>query len=710
MKNLLKYLLILMIPLYLVAGCSKSQLNDTSFVTTAAGVTNLAAMFNITHDNTGIVTITPNSAGATSYDVYMGDNTSMPVSVPSGQSIKHTFSEGTFQVKIVAHDIKGGTTTVTTPLVVSFMAPQNLVAKVSATNLNVTVSATAKYAMNFKVYFGDSTKSNPVPYATTMPGQAITHTYPAAGKYIVNVIAQSGGSETTTYADTIVVGKQIDLPVTFDDKNVNYAVTDFGGNSSSISLDPASTTNHVMKSVKTANAEVWAGTTISTPLGFATRIPVNAASSKMTVMVYSPAVGLDIKLKLDNHANSNNGQSVETDVKTTVAGQWETLTFDFKNQADYTPVLKDGNIYDLATIFFDFGNRGKGSVFYVDNLQMAVALKQLNLPVTYEDATVDYTVSDFGKNYSSVVLDPLNGLNHVLKTTKPSGAEVWAGTTIGTGLGFASAIPLTASSTKMTVMVYSPAAGLDIKLKLENHAHNVPGIETDVFSTVAGQWETLTFDFNNSSTNKFNPAASYDLASIFFDFNHGGSGLVFYSDNLMVATGGQASTGTAKSQMTLPVTFEDPNVNYALTDFEGSVSKLMVDSLNSSNHVVRSSKPVGGQPWAGVTLGAAPNGFASPIPLTASRTKMSVDVLSPAVGTRIHLKIEDHNDPTKSVETDAYSTVAGQYETLVFDFSHEQSATAKLNLSYTYDKASMFFDFLNKPKGSVFYWDNVKFL
>lgn len=709
MKNFIKYLLVFILPLYLIAGCTKSQLNDTSFVTAAAGVTNLAAMFNITHDNTGIVTITPNSSGATSYDVYMGDNTTMPVSVVAGQSIKHTFIEGTFQVKIVAHDIKGGTATITTPLVVSFLAPQNLVAKVTATNLNVTVSATAKYATNFKVYYGDSTKSTPVPFATAMPGQTISHTYPAAGTYIVNVIAQSGGSETTTYADTITVGKQIDLPVTFDDKNVNYAVNDFGGNSSSIVLDPTSTSNHVMKSIKTSGAAFYAGTTVSTSLGFATRIPMKAATSKMSVMVYSPAVGLDVKLKLDNHLNPNNGVSVETDVKTTVANKWETLTFDFKNQAPGTPALNDANTYDNATIFFDFGNPGKGSVFYFDNMQMAVALKQINVPVTYEDATVDYTVSDFGSNYSSVVPDPANGLNHVLKTTKPSGAATWAGTTIGTGLGFASAIPLTASSTKMTVMVYSPAAGLDIKLKLENHGHNIPGIETDVFSTVANQWETLTFDFNNSSTNKFNPANSYDLASIFFDFNHGGSGLVFYSDNLMVASGG-GSTGPVLSQMTLPVTFEDPTVNYALTDFEGSSSKLMVDSLNSNNHVVRSSKPVGGKPWAGVTLGAAPNGFASPIPLTASRTKMSVDVLTPAIGTRVHLKIEDHTDQTKSVETDAYSTVAGQYETLVFDFSKEASGTAKLNLGYSYDKASIFFDFLNDPKGLVFYWDNVKFL
>jgi hypothetical protein len=88
----------------------------------------------------------------------------------------------------------------------------------------------------------------------------------------------------------------------------------------------------------------------------------------MTVMVYSPAAGLDVKLKLDNHFTPNVGLSVETDVKTTKVNQWETLTFDFSQPASGTPAWNSANKYDLASIFFDFGNTGTGSVFYWDNV------------------------------------------------------------------------------------------------------------------------------------------------------------------------------------------------------------------------------------------------------------------------------------------------------------------------------------------------------
>ena len=46
---------------------------------------------------------------------------------------------------------------------------------------------------------------------------------------------------------------------------------------------------------------------------------------------------------------------------------------------------------------------------------------------------------------------------------------------------------------------------------------------------------------------------------------------------------------------------------------------------------------------------------------------------------------------------------------MVFDFSNQVAGTAALNLSYTYDKASIFFDFGTAGSGKTFYWDNVVF-
>ncbi|RKR84563.1 hypothetical protein BDD43_4806 [Mucilaginibacter gracilis] len=702
--KLFKRLLLLILPLCMALGCKKdNQFTDTSFVSGAASASNLSVMFNITHDNTGLVTITPNGSAAVTYDVYFGDATANPSSIASGKSIDHTYAEGNYQVKIVAHDIKGGVATITQPLVVSFAAPQNMAVSLSKTNLTVSLSATAKYATFFKVYYGDSTTFKPVPFTSVLPGTTINHTYLNAGTYVITVIALSGGSKTTQILDTVKVGKQISLPVTFDDASVDYTTVDFGGNVSSLSVDPVNSSNHVMKAIKTAGAQTYAGTTLGN--GFALPVPLTPNSLKMTVMVYSPAAGLDVKLKLDNHTNPNTGLSVETDVKTTLSRQWETLTFDFSKQATGTPAYSSANTYDLASIFFDFGNNGTGSTFYFDNLMMMpVALTQINLPVSFESTTTDYTMTDFGGNVSSFATDPANSSNHVMKAVKTTGAQVWAGTTVGTATGFSQVIPLTASSLKMTVMVYSPAAGLDVKLKVEDHNDGTKSVETDVKTTLANQWETLTFDLSQpaSGTSAWSAANKYDKASLFFDFGNAGTGSTFYFDNLKMAAAGLA-------QVSVPVTFDDPTVDYTVTDFGGNSSALVVDPANSSNHVIKTIKTSGAQTWAGTTVGNG-LGFSSLLPFSAGHTSMSVKVYSPAAGLHIRLKVEDHTDNTKSVETEALTTVAGQWETLTFNFSNQANGTATLNMGYHYDMASIFFDFNNSGTGAVFYWDNMMFL
>lgn len=537
--KLSKYFTPLVILLCIAAGCKKDQqFNDTSLLSSISSAGNLSVMFDITHDNTGIVTITPNGNGAVSYDVYYGDSDPTPARVGAGSNIQHTYKEGTYQVKLVAHDLKGGTTTLTQSLTVSFLQPQNLDVNVTITNLTATVTATATYATLFKISFGDSTATTPIPSTFTLGGAATPHTYKTAGTYTITVVALSGGSETLTKTTTITVAVPLNLPITFEDPNVNYAFGDFGGEATSLVTDPTDNSNHVAKSIKTAGAATYAGVTLGGAGGFATPIPLTPANLKMTVRVYSPAAGLDVKLKLDTHLNGNNGFSVETDVLTTKANQWETLTFDFSKNAAGTPAFSTSNTYDDATIFFDFGNIGTGATFYFDDMQMFVApvLKQMDLPVTFDDPTVDYSFVDFGGNVSTLVADPTNSANTVMRSVKTSGAATYAGTTLGNG--FAHPIALSPTKLKMTVMVYSPAVGIDVKLKLDNHLNANTGlsVETDVLTTKANQWETLTFDLskNSTGTNPYNPANTYDLATIFFDFGNNGTGATYYWDNVIL--------------------------------------------------------------------------------------------------------------------------------------------------------------------------------
>ena len=158
----------------------------------------------------------------------------------------------------------------------------------------------------------------------------------------------------------------------------------------------------------------------------------------------------------------------------------------------------------------------------------------------------------------------------------------------------------------------------------------------------------------------------------------------------------------------MPISWDDTTVDYTVTDFGGNLSSLTVDPLDPSNNVMMSDKTSGSQTWAGTTLSTA-SGLLSSIPFVSGSTTISAHVYSPSAGTVVRLKAEDHTDPTRSVETEATTTVANGWNTLVFDFSNEASGTAMIDFSYNYDMLSIFYDFGNGGVGDVYYLDSVVF-
>ena len=535
------------------------------------------------------------------------------------------------------------------------------------------------------------------------------------------------GADSVYYWDDVMfvmapVPDQIDLPVTFEDTTVDYTLTDFGGNASSVVTDPTDPNNTVGRSVKTPSAQLWAGTTIGTPAGFANAVPFSATETKMTVRVWSPVAGAPIRLKVEDA--TNNTITCETEDTTTVAGGWEMLEFDFSNPVSGTASLDINNTYDLASIFFNFGadgtTVGADSVYYWDDVMFVTTggpvLSQIDLPVTFEDSTVDYTLTDFGGNASSVVVDPTDPNNTVGRSVKTPGAQLWAGTTIGTPAGFANAIPFTSDSTGMTVRVWSPAAGIPVRLKVEDHNNNTITCETEATTTVANDWQLMEFNFSNpvAGTPALDFAQTYDLASIFFYFGTDGAGVgadsVYYWDDVEFKEAG--TSGPTLNQIDLTVTFEDTTVDYTLTDFGGNASSVVEDPTNSANTVARTVKTPAAQTWAGTTIGT-PAGFANPIPFMANETKMTVRVWSPVAGAPIRLKVEDATNNTITCETEDTTTVAGDWEIMEFDFNNPVSGTPALDFAQTYDLASIFFNFGVDGAGvgadSVYYWDDVSF-
>ncbi|MFK7785203.1 MAG: T9SS type A sorting domain-containing protein, partial [Crocinitomicaceae bacterium] len=531
--------------------------------------------------------------------------------------------------------------------------------------------------------------------------------------------AQTYYFDDVNFGQPVVSLSQIDLPVTFEDPTIDYTMTDFGGNASVMVVDPTDPTNTVMEVEKTAAAQLWAGTTISTPLGFANAIPFAVNDSIMTVRVWSPTANTPIRLKVEDHTDPT--ISCETETNTTVAGGWETLTFNFNNEVAGTAAMDVANTYDMASIFFNFGTDGAtagAQTYYFDDVnfgQPVVSLSQIDLPVTFEDATVDYTMTDFGGNASVMVVDPTDPTNTVMQTEKTAAAQTWAGTTICTPAGMASAVPFTATETQITVRVWSPTANTTIRLKVEDHTDPTITCETETTTTMAGAWETLVFDFANevAGTPALDLVNSYDMASIFFNFGVDGAtagAQTYYFDDVIF--GGIVNP---LDQIDMPVTFEDPNVDYTMSDFGGNASVMVTDPTDPTNTVMEVEKTAAAQTWAGTSIGTSA-GFVTDIAFSATETFISVRVWSPTAGTPIRLKVENSADNTQTCETELMTSVVADWETLVFDFSNEVAGTPTLTdglaNGWTYDLASIFFNFGTDGAtagAQTYFFDDVMF-
>jgi hypothetical protein len=127
-------------------------------------------------------------------------------------------------------------------------------------------------------------------------------------------------------------------------------------------------------------------------------------------------------------------------------------------------------------------------------------------------------------NATTLIADPADAANTVASTNKPPGAPVWAGTVLANN-GLASAIPFTPTATAMSVRVFSPDAGIPVRLKVENVANSTISVETEALTTLANAWETLVFDFANqvAGTPALDVGQSYERIVIFFNFGTDGN-------------------------------------------------------------------------------------------------------------------------------------------------------------------------------------------
>lgn len=478
--------------------------------------TNISALMTVKQDNSGKVTILPRGEGVTRYEIYFGDGNVEPGYVNPGNTIDHTYAEGVYQVRIVGMTVNGVKSEVIQELTVSFLAPTNLnvtIAPVPGDNMSITVQATASLETYFQVYFGETVGETPVNF---MEGETITHTYANTGTYTVQIVALSGGAATAQYSEDVIISNPILLPVDFESATLNYAFTNFGGANTTVVVNPSvGATNgsaKVAQLTKNTGSEVWAGSylELGVPIDFSTM-------QKIKIKSWSPQAGIVVKMKLENLADPN--INTEVDVTNTVANNWEELTFDFTG-------INNANNYQRVVLFYAFGTAGTGANYYFDDIQLTTGLETLVLPLTFQSTTLTYSFTNFGGATTTVADNPdtsgINTTTKVGKLIKASGSQVWAGSYIN----LASPINF-ASMQKIKMKVWSPQAGIIVKLKLENLATTTINTELDATTTVANGWEEVTYNFTG-----INNANNYQRVVVFFDFGNPGTGASYYFDDI----------------------------------------------------------------------------------------------------------------------------------------------------------------------------------
>ncbi len=516
----IKYLLGISFLLVLATACKKEKFDDVSFLDTASLPAKLGVMFDITQDNTGRVTITPNGEGVGSYNIYFGDGTASPVKVMPGGNIVHAYAEGLYNVKVVAFNVNGKSTELVKPLTVTFRAPENLevISEIDGSNnLTLNVSAKAMYETNFRVFFGDV--ANEIP-RSFLEGETVTHIYPSAGTYTLKVVAVSGGAATTELTRTITIVDPLLLPINFESPTLAYSFANFDGGNTTVIGNPQpngiNTSAKVARMIKSAG-QPWGGSVISLSS------PIDFSVNKIFKMkVYSPRVGAKVLLKVENLTDG--GINFEKEVTTTVANAWEELSFDYS-------AINTAKSYQKIVLIFDLGTMGDGSAnftFLMDDIKLTPPV--LGIPLTFESSTLNYDFANFDGGNTTIISNPQSGgINTSAKVAKmvKAAGQPWGGSVITL------TNPINFSTLKTFKMkVFSPRVGAKVLLKVENLTNGGINYEMEMTTTVANAWEEITFDYS-----AINTANSYQKLVLIFELGTMGDGsanFTFLFDDILL--------------------------------------------------------------------------------------------------------------------------------------------------------------------------------
>ena len=341
-------------------------------------------------------------------------------------------------------------------------------------------------------------------------------------------------------------------------------------------------------------------------------------------------------------------------------------------------VYEEVGVYDVRVVAIS------GMDGAIDTTVTVSILNPLELPIDFEDASLDYSFVDFGNVISTVVANPdISDNNQSLRvgqSTKPANAEVWGGTLLELDdpIDFSSLINL-------GVNVWSPESGIIVKLKVENATNPDISYESDLIVSSSNTWEELNFDFSGADLSQ-----EFHKVVLFFDFGNPGNDNTYYFDDIkLVQSDSDVFESFEDFEGATPIFTEFGNIGATLV-----VSNPDLGGVNNTNNTAQLDNTVGSEVWGGTFFE-----LTNQVIDFAGVKQIRFKSYSPFVGKVVKLKLEN-SDASVTHEVDMMTTVANSWELLTYDFIDAPDAQ--------YSRIVVFYDFGNVGDGSLYLFDEME--
>ena len=680
-KTIYKALIIFLV----ITACTDER--DLDFLEAIKAPENVAAVYNITQDNSGLVTITPTADSATTFDVHFGDDTAEPTNIEAGKNIQHTYAEGTYQVKIVAYNSKGDTAELTQELVVSFKAPENLVATIendAAVSKKVNVTATADFATVFEFHSGEDGVTQPVETANI--GEVLSYQYTNPGIYSIKVVAKGGAIETTEYTMDFEV-TEILAPIASAATPPTRAEADVISIYSSKYTNVADV-NYFPDWNQGSQGSSWAEFDLNgdkmlqyinlSYQGIVLKDGTSVDVSGMEFLhldVWTHGGVTDLSTFLINNAS---GTVTEKSVaKSLTAGKWTSLEIPISEFTD-----QGLTVSEIFQMKFEGAPWAEGSVF-IDNIYFYRAATPTGTPILSDDFEGNGNITTWagdncGMNntFANPFKGALNNSDTVLEYNDAGGQ--YANIRFDKGSNF----DLTGGNSIFNLKIYVPSSSVSgsqpnqISLKLQDGTASEPWVlQSEIIKTIAlDTWQEVSFDFATDVVlGQSDPLDRTDFNRVVLQVNseNNNDTVIAYIDDLTYGTQ-STSTGSA------PFATDGFEGSGTITTWAGddcgmnnTFANPYIDAINGSATVLEYND-AGGQ-YANIRFDVSPN-----FDLKA-KAKFTLKIYVPSSSVsgsqpnQISLKLQDGTASQPWVlQSEVIKTIAlDTWQEVTFDFEND---------------------------------------